>query len=293
MGSIEVAHLTKWYTPGSPVLDDVSFREEGFGAVGDLGPNGAGKTTTLKLLSGCSYPPPVRRDCNGLDPTRDRRRAMAARRGNRREPRTVSIRDRLRCLRTGRCAPGPRPDGIDDEIDRVPAANCTSPHWSGAVAGCRKESVSGSSWLPPASGTPVLLLDEPTNGMDPAERVEARGFLKRLKRDHLILMSASDRRRLGDLRPLDLPSTAKTRLRASADEVASLVRVDAVDVGVRSSDRARGARGTPAVGPQNRSGSATVGTGSDSTRPGDAVELLRGVRTSRPPPELHALRSRT
>ncbi len=76
MGSIEVTHLTKWYVPGTPVLDDITFREEGSGAIGFLGPNGAGKTTTLKLLLGLLRPSSGSVRLNELDPAKDRRRAL-------------------------------------------------------------------------------------------------------------------------------------------------------------------------------------------------------------------------
>ncbi len=67
--------------------------------------------------------------------------------------------------------------------------------------------------------------------MDPAERVEVRAFLKRLKRDHLILMSShliADVAAICD-RMIFL-DRGKIRLRASAEEVASLIHVDAIDV---------------------------------------------------------------
>jgi ABC-2 type transport system ATP-binding protein len=36
---------------------------------------------------------------------------------------------------------------------------------------------------------PVVILDEPSAGLDPAQRVETRGFIKSLARDHTVILS--------------------------------------------------------------------------------------------------------
>jgi ABC-2 type transport system ATP-binding protein len=48
--------LTKSYTTGSRVVDDLSLKVERGQIVGLLGPNGAGKTTTLRMLMGLIHP---------------------------------------------------------------------------------------------------------------------------------------------------------------------------------------------------------------------------------------------
>jgi ABC-2 type transport system ATP-binding protein len=48
--------LTKSYTTGSRVVDDLSLRVERGQIVGLLGPNGSGKTTTLRMLMGLIHP---------------------------------------------------------------------------------------------------------------------------------------------------------------------------------------------------------------------------------------------
>ncbi|MCI4327014.1 MAG: ABC transporter ATP-binding protein [Thermoplasmata archaeon] len=231
MGSIEVSHLTKWYVPGSPILDDVSFREEGCGAVGYLGPNGAGKTTTLKLLLGLLQPSAGSVRLNDLDPAQDRRRALARVGAIVESPEPYPSETIYDALERVGALRGLDASGIDDEIDRCHRELHLPPlEWpcGWLSKGERQRVVLAAACL----GDPaVLLLDEPTNGMDPAERVEVRGFLKRLKRDHLILMSShliADVSAICDR--LIFLDRGKIRLRASADEVASLVRVDAVDV---------------------------------------------------------------
>ena len=51
-----VEHLRFWYRPGRPVLEDVSFSQEGGDILCLLGPNGTGKTTLLRSLLGLSRP---------------------------------------------------------------------------------------------------------------------------------------------------------------------------------------------------------------------------------------------
>jgi len=231
MGSIEVSHLTKSFPGGAPVLDDVSFREEGFGAIGYLGPNGAGKTTTLKLLLGLLRPSSGSARLNGFDPATDRRRALARVGAIVESPEPYPSETVYDALERVGALRGLDATRIDEEVDRCQTELHLPPLESRCgwlSKGERQRVVLAAACL----GDPtVLLLDEPTNGMDPAERVEVRGFLKRLKRDHLILMSShliADVSAICDR--LIFLDRGKIRRRASADEVASLTRVDAVDV---------------------------------------------------------------
>src|SRR5580658_3647742 len=76
MSSIDVRHLTKSFRGVPPILEDVTFRYAGSGAVGYLGPNGAGKSTTLKLLVGLLRPTSGRALLNGLEVTENRQAAL-------------------------------------------------------------------------------------------------------------------------------------------------------------------------------------------------------------------------
>ncbi|MGA9840490.1 MAG: ABC transporter ATP-binding protein [Thermoplasmata archaeon] len=231
MGSIEVSHLTKCYSPGVPVLNDLSFREEGAGAIGYLGPNGAGKTTTLKLLVGLLRPSAGEVRLNGFDPVRDRRRALARVGAIIESPEPYPAETIYDALdRVGEIR-GLDDDQIDDEIDRCHSELHLPPlEWrcGWLSKGERQRVVLAAACL----GDPeVLLLDEPTNGMDPSERIEVRGFLKRLKRDHLILMSShliADVSAVCDR--LIFLDEGTIRRRASTEEVAASVRVASVDV---------------------------------------------------------------
>jgi ABC-2 type transport system ATP-binding protein len=190
MRSIELDHVTKSYVRGTPVLNDLTFREEGSGAIGYLGPNGAGKTTTLKLLVGLLKPSAGRALLNGRDPLRDRRRALADVGAVIENPEpypSETIYDALE--RVGQIR-GLGAQEIDQEIDRCHGDLHLPPYGrrcGGLSKGERQRVILAAACL----GDPgILLLDEPTNGMDPSERAEVRKLLNRLKRDHLILMSS-------------------------------------------------------------------------------------------------------
>lgn len=56
MPLVECRNVTKTYTPGYPVLNNMSFSIGRGRIVGLLGPNGSGKTTLIKLMSGLLTP---------------------------------------------------------------------------------------------------------------------------------------------------------------------------------------------------------------------------------------------
>jgi ABC-2 type transport system ATP-binding protein len=171
------------------VLRDVSFSLRKGEAVGYLGPNGAGKTTTLKLLAGISPPSRGSVRVEGLDPIRDRVRALR----------------RLGALVE---TPGVPPylTGADlleyiARVKGVPAGEVRAASRRGAEAtsvvehlarpfgslstGLARRMLLGAALI----GDPVvLLLDEPTLGLDPAARQDFRDLLRTLSRSGLTLL---------------------------------------------------------------------------------------------------------
>ncbi len=191
MASIEMNHVTKWYRAGTaPVLDDVDFRYEGTGAIGYLGPNGAGKSTTLKLLVGLLAPSKGSVRLNGVDPMQDREAALwdvGAIIENPVPYASETVFDALNRVGTLR---GLDAAAIDRDIDRCDEELGLPPlgHRCGWLSKGQRQRVALAA---ARMGDPrVLLLDEPTDGMDPAGRLQAREVLRRLRDDHLILMSS-------------------------------------------------------------------------------------------------------
>ena len=170
-------------------LRDVRFSLRSGEAVGYLGPNGAGKTTTLKLLAGLSRPTRGAVRVQGVDPCRDRARAL------RRVGALVET-------------PGVPPylTGADlleyvAGVKGVPAAERRVAARRGAEAmnvaehlgrpfgslstGLARRMLLGAALV----GDPeVLLLDEPTLGLDPAARHDLRDVLRTLSRGGLTLL---------------------------------------------------------------------------------------------------------
>ena len=231
MGSFEVSHLTKWYREGAPVLDDLSFRYEGAGAIGYLGPNGAGKTTTLKLLVGLLRPSRGRAELNGLDPIADRRRALWDVGAVIETPEPYPTLSVFEALETVGKSRGLATAAIDREIDRCNEMLHLPPFGMriGWLSKGQRQRVALASAL---VGNPsVLLLDEPTSGLDPAERVIVRGLLNRLKRDHLIFMSSHQMLEVTEVcdRVIFL-NRGRVLLQTEVDRLADRIRPRQVDV---------------------------------------------------------------
>jgi ABC-2 type transport system ATP-binding protein len=189
MQSLEVIHLNKTYRGNAtPVLNDVTFRYRGSGAIGYLGPNGAGKTTTLKLLVGLLIPTSGQALLNGHEAAKNRKEALWDVGALIETPEPYPTQTVYEALETVGQLRGLTSEGIDSEIDRL-HGELKLPHSKrrcGALSkGQRQRVVLAAALIGDPS---LLLLDEPTSGLDPAERILVRAYLARLKQDHLILL---------------------------------------------------------------------------------------------------------
>jgi ABC-2 type transport system ATP-binding protein len=188
--SLEVIDLTKSFGRKRPAVTGLNFSFEGHGAIGYLGPNGAGKTTTLKLLVGLLRPTSGQALLNGVDPEEDRKEALWNVGALIESPEPYPTMTVFQALEAVGALRGFDPDDIDSEIDRcheileLPGLG----YRTGRLSKGELQRVVLAAAL--MGDPPLLLLDEPTSGLDPAERVVVRGLLKKLKRDHLILMSS-------------------------------------------------------------------------------------------------------
>ncbi|MCI4351679.1 MAG: ABC transporter ATP-binding protein, partial [Thermoplasmata archaeon] len=174
--------------------DHVALREVRFSirrgeSVGYLGPNGAGKTTTLKLLAGLSRPTQGSVRVHGLDPHRERVRALQ-RLGALVEtpgvPPYLTGADLLGYV--ARVKGIPKGDaramvrraaermGVADHLDR--------PMGTLSTGLSRRMLLSATLVHDPE----ILLLDEPTLGLDPAARNDLRVVLRDLAHQGLTLL---------------------------------------------------------------------------------------------------------
>jgi ABC-2 type transport system ATP-binding protein len=170
-------------------LRGVRFSVRSGEAVGYLGPNGAGKSTTLKLLAGIASPTRGTVRVQGLDPRRDRGRALR-RLGALIEtpgiPPYLTGADLLEYVARVKGVPGGERVAA---ARRGAAAMNVTEHLDrpfGALSTGLARRVLLSAAL---VGEPeVLLLDEPTLGLDPAARHDLRATLRSLSQNGLTLL---------------------------------------------------------------------------------------------------------
>jgi ABC-2 type transport system ATP-binding protein len=180
--AIAVDHLSKVYREKS-ALRDISFRIDRGESVAYLGPNGAGKTTTLKILSGLARPTSGVARVLGVDPSRDRRRALE-KVGTLLEipgvPPYLTGADLLGYCARVRGIPGEeRPGALRRASEGlVPDEFLRQPFGSLSTGIARRTLLAGALVGDPE----ILLLDEPTMGLDPAARHDLRRVLRDLVR---------------------------------------------------------------------------------------------------------------
>jgi len=188
-------HVFFSYTPGRPVLSDVSFEVVRGETVGVIGPSGAGKSTLIQILLRLRAPKEGRYLVNGLPAerfaTEDWHRQVAY---VSQEPRLLhaSVAANIRYFRTldeeavrraGRLA------GIHDEIMAWPDGYDT-------IVGPRADAVSGGQQqricLARAlvARPEVLVLDEPTSALDPHSEMLIQESLTALKNELTLFIIA-------------------------------------------------------------------------------------------------------
>ena len=186
---IEAVDLKKCFGP-KPAVDGVSFTVARGGVLGFLGPNGAGKSTTMRMLTGFLPPSAGRVLVGGRDLAED---PAAAKRQSGYLPESapvypdMTVAGFLRFCAEARGLWGRRRDAAVDrvvetcflgEVRRQPVDTLSK--------GYRHRTCFAQSLL---HDPPALVLDEPTDGLDPNQKHEIRGLIRRMGGEKAIILS--------------------------------------------------------------------------------------------------------
>ncbi len=173
------------------VLNQINFEIKSSEIVGLLGPNGAGKTTLLNLIAGISAPLSGHVLIDGfdtvIDPLQTRARVGYLPDRPPLYPQmtvseyllfTASLRGANRALARQELKK------LLDQMGLEPVRHRLIAHLSKGY--CQRLGLAQA-----LVGNPeVILLDEPTTGLDPLQLLEFQNLLRRLKSDHLIVLSS-------------------------------------------------------------------------------------------------------
>lgn len=186
---IEVRELTKRFSRHIAV-DKINFSVGKGEIVGFLGPNGAGKTTTMRMLTGYLPPTSGSIQIGGHDVFRE---SVQARRKIGYMPENVPLYDDMRVREYLKFRA--KLKGLSTRDARTRVGEVIETCGLGSV---RRKMISVLSkgyrqrvGLADAlvHSPELLILDEPTNGLDPNQIRQIRELIKRLGREHTILLS--------------------------------------------------------------------------------------------------------
>jgi ABC-2 type transport system ATP-binding protein len=186
---IQVSHLVKSY--GSRLaVDDVSFHVGKGEVVGFLGPNGAGKSTTLRILSGFLGMTGGDVKVAGHDILTG---GFEARRHIGYMPEAAPLYPEMRVAEylqfraeLKRVPSNQRRARVDDALARANVVDVANLLIGKLSKGYRQRVGLADALV---SNPPLLILDEPTAGLDPNQIRDVRDLIRKLAREHTVLLS--------------------------------------------------------------------------------------------------------
>ncbi len=186
---VAVEQLGKWYGKLQAVRD-LSFRVRRGEVVGFLGPNGAGKSTTLRMLVGFLGPTEGRVVVCGHDVVES---PMEARRNTGYMPEAAPLPPEMRVgeyltfrARLKGVARKSIRSHVDDCLEKAGVGDVRR-RLIGTLSRGYRQRVALAQAL--VGSPPLLILDEPTAGLDPNQIRSVRRLIRRLAKDHTVILS--------------------------------------------------------------------------------------------------------
>lgn len=186
---IEVKSLTKYYGRNI-ALDNVNFKVKEGEILGFLGPNGAGKSTTMNIITGYLSASDGNVVINGFDILET---PAAAKTQIGYLPEIPPLYDDMTVEKYLEFIFGlkklklPMKEHIGKVCDSVKITDVKNRVIKHLSKGYRQRIGMAQALL---GDPPILILDEPTAGLDPAQIVEVRRFIRSLSKKHTVILSS-------------------------------------------------------------------------------------------------------
>jgi ABC-2 type transport system ATP-binding protein len=186
---IEVQNLTKNYG-NNKAVNNISFRAEEGEILGFLGSNGAGKSTTMNILTGYISSTSGKAMIDGIDILDD---PIAAKRRIGYLPEypplypEMTVNGYLKFVYELKKCKMPRNSHLNEICDLVKISDVRHRAIRNLSKGYRQR-VGLAQALVGNPGT--LILDEPTVGLDPKQIIEIRTLIKKLGKNHTVILSS-------------------------------------------------------------------------------------------------------
>jgi len=186
---IEVRNLTKHYGDKKAV-NDISFTVHDGEILGFLGPNGAGKSTTMNMLTGYISSTSGQALINGVDILEDPVKAKSYIGYLPEIPPLyvdMTVHSYLNFVFDLKKCKLPRRSHLKDVLTLCKITDVENRIIKNLSKGYKQRVGLAQALI---GNPPVLILDEPTVGLDPKQMVEIRTLIKRLGKNHTVILSS-------------------------------------------------------------------------------------------------------
>ena len=186
---IEVKNLTKNYGDKRAV-DNISFTANDGEILGFLGPNGAGKSTTMNILTGYISSTSGSALINGVDILEDPIKAKSNIGYLPELPPLyldMTVKSYLNFIFDLKKCKLPRKSHLTDICELCKITDVKERIIKHLSKGYKQRVGLAQALI---GNPPVLILDEPTVGLDPKQMVEIRTLIKKLGKNHTVILSS-------------------------------------------------------------------------------------------------------